>query len=727
MQDLTLFFVCAKFRIDTFPVVPDFIVKRKMVITMKFFTIFVHAGRCLAFTCMLVACGGGSTTIPATPIPVTPTLSLFAGNMGGGGNSVGPVATARFSFPTSVATDSAGNVYVADTWNHTIRKITPTGVVTTLAGTPGVIGSADGTGAAASFNYPTSVATDSAGNVYVADSGNSTIRKITPSGIVSTLAGFPGISSSADGFGSAARFNSPFGVATDSAGNVYVTDRGNSTIRKITPSGLVSTLAGTPGAYGSADGRGAAASFNDSHGIATDSASNVYVADSGSNTIRKITPSGVVSTLAGTPGAYGSADGSGAAASFGSQTGVATDSTGNVYVADSGNNTIRKITPSGVVSTLAGNPGVVGSADGTGAAAKFYLPGGLATDSTGNVYVADVMNSIIRKITPDGLVTTLTGTPVVFGSADGTGAAASFNHPEGVATDSAGNVYVADVMNSIIRKITSAGVVSTLAGTPGASGSTDGSGAVASFGNPTGVATDSAGNVYVADFLNGIIRKITPSGMVSTLAGTIGIPPRNGSLLPPNLNNPSGVTTDSAGNIYVADSVNNTIRKITQDGMVSTLAGTLGVNGYADGTGAAAKFNNPTGIATDSAGNVYVADSRNNTIRKITPSGVVSTLAGAPGVFGSTDGSGAVASFNDPHGIATDSASNVYVADSGNNTIRKITTVGVVSTVVGVAGVVGFTPGTLPGALSSPRGVAISGTMLYITTYNGVAVVNNVP
>jgi len=291
------------------------------------------------------------------------------------------------------------------------------------------------------------------------------------------------------------------------------------------------------------------------------------------------------------------------------------------------------------------------------------------------------------------------------GSADGIGAAARFSGPEGVATDSAGNVYVADNDNNIIRKITPEGVVTTHAGS-GAVGSTDATGTAASFFLPTGVATDSAGNVYVADFYTSIIRKITPERVVTTLADATGAVARFAL--------PTGVATDSAGNVYVADWDANAIRKITPAGVVITLAG------------GEAQFNYPHDVATDNAGNVYVADG-NHTIRKITPAGVLTTLAGTAGVTGSTDATGTAASFNFPSGIATDSAGNVYVADTGNHTIRKITPAGAVSTVVGVAGQAGFAPGALPGLLNGPGAVAIRGTSLYITLGNGVAVVRNLP
>jgi streptogramin lyase len=659
---------------------------------------------CFAVFSALGACGpknGGGRGHPPPPAPApAPSLALYAGNMGGVGTADGTGAAARFWGPSSVATDSAGNVYVADTNNNIIRKITPAGVVTTLAGTAGVTGSTDATGAAASFNLPFGVATDGQGNVYVADTLNNIIRKITPAGVVTTLAGTAGFFGNDDRIGPAATFNGPVGVATDSQGAVYVADLNNNTIRKITSLGEVTTLAGTAGIPGSTDSATGTPRFNSPFGVATDSAGNVYVADSLNNTIRKIVIStGNVSTLAGTAGVRGSDDLTGPAARFNDPRGVATDSAGNVYVAEVGNNTIRKITPLGAVTTLAGTAGPGGSTDATGAAASFSSPFGVATNSAGNVYVADQGNSTIRSITPAGVVTTFAGAVSVIGSADATGAAATFNGPAGVATDSAGNVYVAEVGNNTIRKITSAGVVTTFA---------------RSFNGPADVATDSAGYVYVADTLNGSIRKITPAGVVTTLAVTGG--------------SPRGVATDSAGNVYVADFQNNTILKITPLGVVTTLAGMAGVPGGDDNIGAAARFNAPVGVATDSTGNLYVADSFNNTIRKIVIStGAVSTLAGTAGFTGSTNATGAAARFNNPLSVAIDSAGNVYVADNGNSTIRKITPAGVVSTLVGVVGQVGFTPGALPGVLGGPSRVAFRGTSLYITLFNGVAVVKNLP
>jgi len=324
------------------------------------------------------------------------------------------------------------------------------------------------------------------------------------------------------------------------------------------------------------------------------------------------------------------------------------------------------------VSTIAGNPALSFSVNGTGTSAGFGFPSGIAVDSNGNLYVADAYDYTVRAITPNGLVTTLAGTPSLAGTANGTGLTAQFEGPWGIAVDGSGNIYVADHFGQTIRKITTGGVVTTLAGSPLAQGSSDGVGSAARFKGPAGLAVDTSGNVYVADSGNNTIRKITPSGVVTTVAGQAGTKgSSNGAAASALFNTPYGVAVDRLGNIYVADSSNFTIREITPGGIVSTVAGMPGAQGSTDGTGGAARFAVPWGIAVDGAGNLYVADAGNDTIRKITSGGTVTTLAGVAGKSGTSDGVGPSAQFNFPYDVIVDATGNLFIADSGNNEIRK--------------------------------------------------------
>ncbi len=319
------------------------------------------------------------------------------------------------------------------------------------------------------LQYPVALAVDGAGNLYVADAGNSTIRKINPAGQVATLAGLAGSVGSQDGTGSNARFNQPGGISADSAGNLYVADTGNATIRKITPAGVVTTVAGSAADRGNRDGTGGAAWFNSPSGIAVDGSGNLYVADAVSATVRKVTPDGTVSTLAGAAGAPGDADGAGSAARFNHPAGIATDNR-QIYVTDAYNSTVRRITLDGVVTTVAGSAGISGGNDGTGGSALFNQPAGVAVDpasNTGSFYVADTGNGTIRRVTQAGAVTTLAGNAGIAGLGDGTGAGALFNQPRGLVVDGSRNLWVADSGNGAIRKVTPDGVVTTLALTAG--------------------------------------------------------------------------------------------------------------------------------------------------------------------------------------------------------------------------------------------------------------------
>lgn len=626
------------------------------------------------------------------------------------GSTDGIGSAARFYGPHAVAVDAAGNVFVTDTGNHTIRRIAPLGEVSTLAGEPGIEGSSDGVGHIARFSYPEGIAIDAAGNLYVADNGNHTIRKITPAGLVSTLAGMAGSQGSADGVGNAARFNFPTGVAVDRSGNVYATDTGNHTVRKIAPGGVVSTLAGLAGNAGYDDGVGDGARFWHPGVVAMDRSDNLYMITRGpvSNarnrieSLRKITLAGVVTTLA---------SGHVSVLEFESTSvhGMAFDSAGNRL--ETKGHAIQRTSADGTTTTIAGSPPVGyegGYADGPAGLAKFDLPRGLTVDVTGNIIVADTDNNVVRKVSLGGEVITLAGMPVPIarGSADGVGGAARFHSPAGIGIAPTGEIYLADPGNYTVREITLQGSVTTLAGTAGRFGTTDGTGGAAQFRYPTGIAVDLQGNVFVADeffsirkiatdgsvvtlvaayngrsvavdvngdlyvVVRGVVRKITRAGVVIDLAGQeFQFGSADGAGANARFSGDGGITVDPAGFLYVADTLNHTIRKITPSGMVTTFAGSADIPGYADGVGSDARFYWPNEVAADAAGNLYVADTFNQAIRKITPTGVVSTAAGLVDSPGSTDGTGSRARFYYPQGIAVDTAGNLYVTSS--TTVRK--------------------------------------------------------
>lgn len=603
---------------------------------------------------------------------ITPAgvVSLYAGQMNVSGTADGTGAAAQFGFPVGMDCDSAGNLYVADYDGATIRKIAPGGVVTTLAGQPGVSGGTDGTGNAARFNQPQDVKVDGAGNLFVAD--RTAVRKVTAAGVVTTLAGLFGGTGSVDGTGNAARFSSNKALAVDASGNVYVADLGNRNIRKVTPAGVVTTLAGLAGAAPSViDGTGSAARFGGPMGMGLDGADNLIVAENYS-VLRKVTPAGVVTTLAGVPDSYGHTDGVGSAARLSDPRGIVRDPLGNLFVACAGDATIRKVTPGGAVTTFAG---AAFKAEVVNTGGNFKSTAGVAVDTAGNVYVADRQNHTIRKITPGGVISTLAGQVGVPGTANGTGTAAQFNAPNAVAVDGAGNVYVADTNNHAIRKVTAAGAVSTLAGQPGVPGSADGVGNLAQFNSLFGICVDPAGvNLYVADLGNHTIRQVViASGAVTTLAGQAGVSGAvNGTGTAASFGTPSGTAVDAAGNVFVVEFVNSTIRKITPAGVVTTLAGLAGNLAYADGIGAAARFNQPMHVASDAAGALYVTDYFNQTIRRVnTTTGAVTTIGGLAGNAGTADGTSNTARFANPAGIALDAAGNLYVGDESNRTIRK--------------------------------------------------------
>ncbi|MEI7493524.1 MAG: hypothetical protein WCJ92_02870 [Alphaproteobacteria bacterium] len=656
---------------------------------------------------LYVANTGGSSILKRTSGGAVSILSAFTG----------------LTAPQGIFVDSVNNIFVANTGGNNIKmlwgaatfgsgagqyaqnsvytiasSVTPTGIWAVGSATPNNIRVYFTDASGVIFFKPAS-ASNSLGTVYttaatagttsvgifgVADTTSGSIDTLyytkggsanniyrlpynynTQSGSTTSVAG----STSTAGFSgdgataTSSLLNSPYGIYFDGT-TVYVSDSGNNRIRQFTVGGNISTFAGPNGGF-SSDGTPATTAKLNSPNSVYVNGSTVYVADSGNHRIRTFsTVGGPISTIVGT-GSAGFLDGSTTVAVLNSPQGVTADTAGNIYITEIGNDRIRKLTGS-TVSTLAGGFGDGGLAT----AANLNSPWALTTDSSGNIYIADFSNSLIRKIAVGtGIISTI-------------GSQASTN---GLAVDSAGNVYSANFGSNTITKFTLSGgtyTSSVFAGS-GSAGNANGTGTAASFRGPSRIAFGPSGNLYVADQTNHVIRMITPLGVVSTIAGiaqTSGFLDGNGTIA--KFLNPSGIAVDSSENIFVTEqSTNSTIRKIMNSGGVYTVSTVAGANGttvngagYVDGLGTAAKFNNPVGIGIDRAGSIYVADRNNNRIRQITYSaGVysVSTIAGGTSA-GTTDGTGLAALFNGPSGLCVDNFGNILVADNASSRIRKL-------------------------------------------------------
>jgi uncharacterized protein (TIGR03437 family) len=581
--------------------------------------------------------------------PTTGTLTLVAGTgtCGFSGDN-GPATAAQLCEPAGIALDSAGNLYIADGGNHLIRKVF-NGVITTFAGGGTSLGDNE-PATAAQLENPAALAADLSGGLYIADAGNYRVRKVSSSGVITTVAGDGTQGFSGDGGpATSAQLGLPSGVAVDSAGNLYIDDETNDRVREVS-NGVITTVAGSGGAECVLTGPATGTALGLPSGVAVDSAGNLYIADTECRLVRKIA-NGVTSVVAGNPAATALGDGGPATSAEVDPLAVAVDSAGSVYIADA--HRIREVA-NGVINTIAGNgtPGYSGDG-GLSTNAQLSSPTGVAVDSNGNVYIADSYSNHIRKVS-GGVITTVAGNGGEgFSGDNGPATSAMLNQPRGVAVDSAGSVYVADTFNNVIRKISN-GVITTVAG-GGTQLGDNGPATSAQLSSPLAVAVDSAGNLYIADYAHSRIRKVA-NGVITTVAGngTQGYSGDNGPATAAELRTPLGVAVDSSGNLYFVD-LNNSLRKVS-NGVITTVS-----------TG----FDFPQGVAVDSAGNVYVADN-GGFISKVA-NGALTVIAGG-GITSFGDGGPATsAHLYNPQGLALDSAGKVYVADTVNNRIRLLT------------------------------------------------------
>ncbi len=625
----------------------------------------------------------------------------------------GPATAAVLSNFDKAITDSAGIIYIADTGNHRIRRVSLSGVITTLAGT-GVAGySGDGQPATtAQLNNPSGLALDGQGNLHVADAGNSRIRRVDAAGVITTIAGGT----------TATRLSTPRGIVFDASGNLYIVDSGSGRLMRLTPKGELQAVLG--GFYGPT-------------GVALDASGNILVADTYHHRVVKATPGGDYTIFAGSGISGFSADGETAtAAKFSSPSDVTVDRTGAVYIADSGNNCIRRVALVGsdyVVSTVAGRgaltvPGgeytgvplgaplwgprgvwvdaggalfisdsgfgmvrkleggilrtVAGASrsrgdGGPAVSASLIGPRNVVVDTTGNLLIADTGNHKIRKVSQDGVIQTLAGSGVAGGTGDGGRAqSAQLSSPVGVAADSTGNIYIGDTGNARLRRVSLSGDITTVSGGNGWGGEGDGAGATsAQVRDINGIAVDTDGNIYLADTGNNRIRRILKDGTIDRFAGTsYSGAGADGIAIQSSINSPQRVAVAKDGSIYFSDTGNHRVRRVLPNGNVETVAGN-GTAGFSGDGGAApnARLYNPTGVAVDSGGNLFIADTNNHRIRHVTPGGLIRTIAGTgTASYSGDDGSAFTAQLSSPAGIAVDSRGNIYIADQGNNRIRRL-------------------------------------------------------
>lgn len=607
------------------------------------------------------------------------TITTTAGGLVGDG---GLATKAGLQEPYGVTQDKSGNTYVSDFSANRVRKIAPNGTISTFAGT-GISGfSGDGgLATAATISYPDGLVVDSAGDIIIGDGGNARIRKVDTSGIITTIAGTGVFGDTGDGgLATLADIGQVFLMTLDKTGNLYFADVGDCVIRKINTAGIISTVAGDFAAGCGYNGDGIVATtamLNFPRGVVTDPSGNIYIADTQNHRVRVVNTAGIISTFAGTgtPGFTGDL-GLATLAEVGNPRGLAYRQ-GTIYISNGGSSRIRSVVVStNIINTYLGS--FFGYDGDNNPLLSTETTGGTAmiSNSHGNLVFADSYNARLRAVSGTVVQTIAGGFP-----GDGAkGTSASLVLPEGIAFDKSGNYYIADAGGNRIRKVDTTGKITTVAGT-GVTGYTgDGTAAtLARLYYPSGVTVDSAGNIYIADTGNNVIRKVDTTGTINTFVTNA------------NFSSLGNMAVDASSNLYVDDNGTCVIWKVTPAGVATAVAGTIFVCGYAGDGGLAtsAQLNTPYGVAVDKNGNIYIGDTSNNRIRKVSAAGIITSIAGDGSCGFTGDGGPAVsAEMCFPEGIAVDTLGNIYLADEGNLRIREISR-GTINT-VGGSGLTGY-------------------------------------
>ena len=623
----------------------------------------------------------------------------------------GPAAKAQLRVPAGLTFDADGNLYIADRDNHRVRKVDKKGIITTVAGNGTAGFSGDGGPATqASLNLPSGVVVDKKGNLYIADRSNDRVRMVNTKGIIQTIAGNGNEGYHGDNMPALkATLDKPFGLALDKDNNLYIADRGNNRIRKVDRSGMISTVAGDGGFYFIGDnGPAYRASIAGPTDVAVDGKGNIYIADRNNNRIRVVNKLGMIRTLMGT----GQQDYNGDS-ELARETnlhlpfGVALDKNGDLLVIDRSHYRIRKLTLKGNrVTTVAGNGVKLFGGDGGPAqGANIEFPHGIDVDSKDNVIFADKAHYRIRKITPQGIISTIVGNGIRGNIGDGGPALKASVFPTRMRLNHKDEIFFISPSGfiSLVRKVNTQGIIHEYITTSDADYQeavlTSGSGAsskseITVISQFSDLALDKKGNLYLADRINHQIRKFSPQGKITTIAGTgeFNYFGDGGPATQAAFRDPAAITLDEAGNLYVADAANNMIRKIDTQGIISTIAGTGKHQDSGDGGPALkASLRSIASLVFSPAGELHIVETNTHHIRKIKKDGTIVTVAGRPGIQGNFgDGGPATkAMLKQPADIAFDSKGNMYITDMGNNSIRKVDTKGIITTLAG-SGVFGW-------------------------------------